>query len=64
MTDTFTFIKECPWCKDVSYVGNVSRDAILKWNRGMLIQTAFPNHNATEREIIKTGICQKCWDTL
>jgi len=30
----------------------------------MLVQNAFPDFDADQREIVKTGICSKCWTKL
>lgn len=34
------------------------------WQNGELIQRAFPYLTPTERELLKTGICDKCWDKM
>lgn len=34
------------------------------WNRGVLIQNAFPMLSADQREFIKTGIYGAEWDTF
>lgn len=34
------------------------------WNNGMLIQDAFPNLSADEREFIMTGMMPGEWDEL
>ena len=34
------------------------------WVRGMLIQDAFPDLTADQREFIKTGITAEEWDNL
>lgn len=36
--------------------------AYEKWQNGMLIQDAFPNLNADQREFIMTGITAEEWD--
>ena len=33
-----------------------------EWKRGVMIQDAFPNLNADEREFIMTGITPALWD--
>ena len=35
---------------------NVTKEQINSWNSGVLIQQAFPNLTASEREFIKTGL--------
>lgn len=39
-------------------------EALRKWKDGQLIQVAFPNLPAHEREIIKTGISPEEWESL
>jgi hypothetical protein len=34
------------------------------YKHGLLIQDAFPNMSADEREMIISGICPKCWDVM
>ena len=59
-----TIEKECPVCKEVNKV-TVKKKDLEKWQRReMLIQRAFPYLDAGKREILKTGICPKCWDKL
>ena len=31
------------------------------WENGELIQKALPTLSLDERELLKTGICSKCW---
>lgn len=60
----------CPFC-------GKKQQLILKDNRaieykqgkvayeaGYKIQDAFPSFTPDERELILTGICQKCWDNM
>lgn len=51
---------ECPFCGEtnVVYVNPTSYEA---WRRGATIQVAFPDLSLSQREIIKTGICDSCW---
>lgn len=54
----------CPRCGKVSkHV--VNAEAYAAWNEGkLLIQDAFPNMKADEREELLSGICGKCWDAM
>lgn len=36
----------------------------VAWERGMLIQDAFPELNPAERELLKTGTHPECWDKM
>ena len=40
------------------------RLAHKEWSRGVLIQNAFTNLYAEEREFIKTGVTPQMWDDL
>ncbi|MAG73901.1 hypothetical protein CL620_06305 [archaeon] len=33
-----------------------------RWKSGELIQNAFPNLSASDRELLISGIHSKCWD--
>ena len=55
--------KICPHCKKTNTI-MVDRRAYSEWRAGKLIQQAFPNLSNDQREILKTGICPKCWDEL
>ena len=52
---------QCPMCKEVYYV-TLPLDGYKKWQEGELIQNAFPNMSADNREKLITGICSECWD--
>ena len=41
---------------------DVTYEQIDSWVNGELIQNAFPNLTADEREFIKTGIAPDSWD--
>ena len=38
--------------------------SMAAYNRGALLQNAFPRQNAGEREFLKTGILPEHWDRL
>ena len=42
----------------------ITNEQIDAWQSGMLIQNAFPNLTAGEREFIKTGITEDAWDEM
>lgn len=58
-----TITKPCPECSEIHSV-KVDMDQYAKWIRGELIQNCFPEMSADEREILKTGICPKCWERM
>lgn len=57
----------CPFCGKV-YSINVSakeyEDGIERYQRGELLQNAFPTFTPSQREAIHTGICDECWDSM
>ena len=67
--ESITLSRECPLCHREHHItldmsGDDFFDAYDNMRRGELIQRAFPNLNADEREFIKTGICSKCWEEM
>jgi hypothetical protein len=55
--------KPCPGCKRVRTL-EVSEEDFERWRNGTLIQRAFPELTADEREGLITGYCGPCWDKL
>lgn len=55
--------RECPFCLKPSTV-DVPIDGLLEYRAGALVQDAFPELSADEREIFITGIHPSCWDEL
>ena len=53
----------CPKCFKESW-STVDRDAWNAWQDGALIQEAFPDLTASEREAIMTGYDQQCWEEI
>lgn len=53
----------CPFCGRESEVA-VTMEGWSKYVNGFSVQTAFPKLSATEREIIISGICPKCQDSI
>lgn len=53
----------CPMCQKMNQV-EVYKADFEKWQNGELIQVAMPYLSADDREIIKTGVCPKCWDRM
>lgn len=43
---------------------SLNREQVEAWQKGMLIQEAFPELSKEEREVLKTGIHPKCWKEL
>ena len=42
----------------------VTEDQINKYNNAALIQDAFPNLNASQREFLKTGMTDDDWNSM
>lgn len=55
-----TFLTKCPMCGKYHAI-EVPEAGLIAYERGALIQDAFPKLTASEREMLKTGICPKCW---
>ena len=53
----------CPFCGKESEVA-VTMEGWSKYVNGFSVQTAFPKLSATEREIIISGICPKCQESI
>lgn len=60
----FEIVTTCPFCGNDHYV-TVDFEDFLAWSEeGELVQAAFPYLSADDRELLKTGICPKCWDAM
>ncbi len=56
---TFT----CPFCgKETELV--VDKDKFEKWDKGELVQRAFPNLSAEQRELFITEMCYECQENI
>lgn len=55
--------RPCPECDKVGRV-EVEEDDFYKWQKGALIQVAFPYLNEDDREMLMTGIDPECWARL
>ena len=54
----------CPMCGKISTV-TVTEEGLRAYKAGVKsIQDCFPTLSADDRELIKTGICEKCWEVL
>lgn len=51
---------ECPHCKQSSLI-LIPFDGYKNWRNGEFIQCAFPDLDAEQRELIKTGFHPECW---
>lgn len=55
--------KRCPKCHQLHGVAVFKQDYI-DWAEGGLIQNCFPYLTANQRELVKTGICEECWERI
>ena len=66
---TVTLVRKCPFCGGESLVvmnAQEFKSGMKKLEAGALIQEAFPPDMFSDslREMIMTGICDKCWKEL
>lgn len=54
---------DCAMCSESVTVA-VDPIAYQEWKGGKSIQKAFDYLTASEREMLKSRTCQKCWDSL
>ena len=58
-----TINTHCPFCGKTATI-TVADSDYYAWQNGALIQRTMPYLTSNEREMIKTGICPKCWDKM
>lgn len=39
-------------------------ERLRKWKEGMVIQKAFPELSPGDRELLKSGVCNECFDSM
>jgi hypothetical protein len=54
----------CPFCGRVNEVDVYEEDLVAWVNGDKLVQDAFPYLSADEREMLISGICPTCWDSM
>lgn len=55
----------CPMCGHDRVLEPVDFNSLHNWAiGGTLIQRAFPDLNASDREALMTGICDTCWQEM
>ena len=65
--DIVILSRKCPFCGKETCKKMKAKDyddGILRYNSGWLLQAAFPTADASTRELILTGICDKCFDSI
>lgn len=63
MSATKTITVKCPFCRKETTL-QVDAEAYKSWKNGRLIDKAFPDLSASDREIIKTGVDDQCWNDI
>ena len=53
----------CPLCK-CGHEIEVNEEDYWDWDDGVLAQVAFPYLSTGEREMLISGICPTCWETM
>lgn len=61
--ETIEIFTRCPECREYT-THTVQKIRYNAWKDGMLVQRAFPDMPAEEREQLITGICPACWDKM
>jgi len=56
-------VTTCPFCGKANFI-EVNEADYLDWSDGKLAQDAFPYLSADEREMLISGICPTCWDSM
>ena len=58
-----TVVTYCPFCGKGHEI-EVNEMDYLDWKDGALAQEAFPYLSAEDREMLISGICPDCWDSM
>lgn len=63
MEDGYNAVVKCPVCGNCTTV-KITAEGLFRWNQGDLVQRAFPELSASEREVLVTGMCRKCQENV
>jgi hypothetical protein len=55
--------RQCVMCGYSSII-SVPTENLKRWENGELIQVAFPDFSASDRELLKSGTHSACWDKM
>lgn len=55
---------KCPFCGSVSQIINICEHAFTEYLDGKLVQRAFPEMSANDRELLITGMCYSCQEKV
>jgi hypothetical protein len=61
---TLTVVGTCPISKKEWTLEGISIKGYHQWCGGMLIQEAFPELTASQRELLISGVTDDAWETL
>ena len=56
-------VTRCPLCGHANFV-DVNEADYDDWSDGMNVAVAFPYLPASEREMLISGICPTCWNSM
>lgn len=65
--DNVILMRKCPFCGHETRKEMNARefdDGVFAYQNGARMQDAFPKADASTRELLMTGICDKCWDSM
>ena len=63
MSKMITIETRCPICCGINNV-EVKKEDWARYENGEFVQRAFPYLDAATRELLITGICNKCWQNM
>ena len=52
--------KVCPFCGEVTTIDVTEEQAYAYFFTDELVQNIFPDFTSTEREVLISGMCEKC----
>lgn len=58
-----TFEGRCPFCGKKTEI-QIEEAQYFNWLSGAMVQDAFPTLSATDREVLLTGMCPKCQESI
>jgi hypothetical protein len=57
------YVDLCVECEQECHTAPVRKEQVDRYESGhLLVQEAFPELSANDREFIISGICPECWD--
>lgn len=63
MHDEVMWFTTCPFCGKTNVL-SLPLEGFLEWRAGALVQDAFPDLSADEREQLISGMCPNCWEKM